>query len=56
MLGRHSDIQEVHLCNLGEVDTWALVKSQFEFPELMWRYPYKVANHYSHKVLANKEA
>ena len=56
MLGRHSDIQELHLCDLGEVNSWALIKFQFEFPELMWRQAYKVANHYSHEVLTNKEA
>lgn len=27
MLDRHSDIQEVHLCDPGEVDSWALVNS-----------------------------
>jgi len=27
MLGRHSDIQEVHLRDLGEVDSWALVNT-----------------------------
>lgn len=27
MLGRHSDIQEVHLCDLREVDSWGLVNS-----------------------------
>lgn len=55
---RHSDSQEVHLCDLGEIDSCALVNSlSLNFQSFCGdRHPYKIANHYSHEVLANKEA
>lgn len=55
MQDSHSDVQEVHLCDLGEVDYWAVVNRQYEFPELMWRHPYKVGDHYTHETLENAE-
>lgn len=55
---RHTDIQEVHLCDLGEIDCWAPVNSlSLNFQSFgADRHPYKTADDYSHEVLANKEA